>query len=578
MDINLIDYKTRRLIPAIIQEKKKILCIKFAYNANVKNDIKGCHGSTWEPSSKSWLVTHPRYNVRNAVVLGYLSNGLIPNTIKDPFKKLSNKSWPIETSRPLRDYQREDISRALAVNRAMLAHEMGLGKTLCAIEFMEHVHRYIERHYLNKSGESIVNHYSMDQLFWVVSPLAPLKEWQVQLPAWESKVVPKLIGAEQSRIRKAMEEATIAPICLILDESSRYKYRTSLRSQYILTLSELMAKEWNNDHYILELTGTPSPKDPTNWHNQIEIIWPGYIKERDKSQFRNRLAYTSVNEGQYGSYINVEGWKVDEISKLRDQLKPIVLTRFKADVAKELPEKIYQKVNFELTPKVLRLAGLILAEEGEGLRALERLRELSDGFQYTHTITDDGRKIRTGYNNFYTPKDIQLIEDLASLSEEEETRCVIFAGFSASIDKCVEIAVTRGWSVIRVDGRGWNMFKCEEHKDIPMEASLKQFQQDNLDQQIAYIGNPRAGGMGVTLTRSKIAIYYSNDFNGESRMQSEDRIHRLGIDENRAPTIKDYIWLPTDQQVLDNLQQKKDLQSLSLKEIASVYEKYKLEL
>ena len=43
-----------------------------------------------------------------------------------------------------------------------------------------------------------------------------------------------------------------------------------------------------------------------------------------------------------------------------------------------------------------------------------------------------------------------------------------------------------------------------------------------------FVGNPTTGGFGFTLTACKTVIYYSNNYNLEVRMQSEDRAHRMG--------------------------------------------------
>ena len=42
------------------------------------------------------------------------------------------------------------------------------------------------------------------------------------------------------------------------------------------------------------------------------------------------------------------------------------------------------------------------------------------------------------------------------------------------------------------------------------------------------VANPSTGGFGLTLTACNTVIYYSNSYNLEVRMQSEDRAHRLG--------------------------------------------------
>jgi len=42
------------------------------------------------------------------------------------------------------------------------------------------------------------------------------------------------------------------------------------------------------------------------------------------------------------------------------------------------------------------------------------------------------------------------------------------------------------------------------------------------------VGNPTTGGFGLTLTACNTVVYYSNNYNLEVRMQSEDRAHRMG--------------------------------------------------
>jgi SNF2 family DNA or RNA helicase len=46
-----------------------------------------------------------------------------------------------------------------------------------------------------------------------------------------------------------------------------------------------------------------------------------------------------------------------------------------------------------------------------------------------------------------------------------------------------------------------------------------------------FVANPQAGGTGLTLTAANTAIYFSNSFSLEERLQSEDRCHRIGTKE-----------------------------------------------
>jgi SNF2 family DNA or RNA helicase len=43
-----------------------------------------------------------------------------------------------------------------------------------------------------------------------------------------------------------------------------------------------------------------------------------------------------------------------------------------------------------------------------------------------------------------------------------------------------------------------------------------------------FIGQPRTGGYGLTLTEASTVIYFSNNYDLEVRLQSEDRAHRIG--------------------------------------------------
>ena len=46
------------------------------------------------------------------------------------------------------------------------------------------------------------------------------------------------------------------------------------------------------------------------------------------------------------------------------------------------------------------------------------------------------------------------------------------------------------------------------------------------------IGTPQTGGYGITLTQANTVIYYSNGYDLEKRLQSEDRAHRIGQKKN----------------------------------------------
>jgi SNF2 family DNA or RNA helicase len=75
------------------------------------------------------------------------------------------------------------------------------------------------------------------------------------------------------------------------------------------------------------------------------------------------------------------------------------------------------------------------------------------------------------------------------------------------------------------------------------------------------VGTPRAGGRGLTLTRASTVVYYSHDFSYETRVQSEDRAHRLGL--AHSVTYVDLVAEDTvDRHLLGSVADKRDLAAL----------------
>lgn len=310
----------------------------------------------------------------------------------------------------------------------------------------------------------------------------------------------------------------------------------------------------------------------------------------------------------------------DEVKALYARLQGLVYIKFKKDCL-DLPEKVYRLVEAKPDKSILRLAKLISKSSSTAIEGLTRLRELSDGFQYNDAKTGErdcaecngtgeklvhqeipnsclncsngffsqpnsiclnhfpqyekvigrcdvcnGRKkidvISRTINKIETPKDGLLIDMLAE--NEEIGRIVIFAAFSASIDRCVETCHAQGWHTIRIDARGWEVTRPDNSVVVGDPLSIFQDYLAEFEQ-VAIVAHPGSGGMGQTFTAAAMTVYFSNSFNGEERTQSEDRIHRIG--QTRGCQIVDLIHLPSDLMVRDNLMAKRRLELLSLGEL-----------
>jgi len=73
--------------------------------------------------------------------------------------------------------------------------------------------------------------------------------------------------------------------------------------------------------------------------------------------------------------------------------------------------------------------------------------------------------------------------------------------------------------------------------------------------------------MSLTLVEARMAVYWSNSWKPEYRVQSEDRIHRKGMDENLGCTIVDLIHLPSDDRVLDVIRANRKLELMTMGEV-----------
>jgi len=582
-------------VPVTLEVTDSRITFQFPFNRPLMAEIKMMKGHKWhgydDNPRKVWSVANC---YRNWFQIKYLSG-------MNPYEKYEQPLIEIsDIKRPLFANQIEMIKHALTRKQVILACEMGLGKTLAAIEIMEH------------SGH--------EDWIWV-GPRSALAAARVDFEKWGARVYP--IFMTYDGLRKDVETGDIwVPKGLILDESSKVKTPTTKRSQAASILVEEMRKK-DPDCYIVPMSGAPAPRSPADWWHQCEIACPGFLVEGDYNKFKRSLSIIVEKEGPSGVYPELVTWLDDErkcakcgkipeehfdplvadhewtaskneVARLYKRMNGLVLTQFKKDCL-DLPDKHFVRHNVEPDKSTLRVLQLIKKNAKRTIEALIQIRELSDGFQYKDIPGDEkeqcprckGSGQVLDYGNIEnpelliqcpmcngereTPKTVrQVIEMpcpkdqlLIDLLDEYETigRFVVFAGFQASIDRVVKICLRYKWDVIRVDGRGWNYYGESEVKGSA--EMLKLFQSSD-DKKVVFVGNPAAAGMGLTLTASPAAFFFSNSFNAEDRIQSMDRIHRPGMDLNMGAKIIDVIHLPVDEYILENLDKKMDLQALSL--------------
>lgn len=306
---------------------------------------------------------------------------------------------------------------------------------------------------------------------------------------------------------------------------------------------------------------------------------------------------------------------INEVSKLNRRLDGLMIVRFKKDVLAHLPDKTYRTIVCDPSKSVLRAASAITANAVNTISGLTLLRELSDGFQYEEEIDgttkcdhcpDAKGLVEEWYNpsdpemgftelDFLDPDFVDQLEKremecpqcsgtgempriirttyevpcpkeaaLKDLLEENEDvgRIVIFSGFTGSVDRITGICHSQKWDVVRCDGRGLTLLTHDGRviEDPPLDywADLEH------GHKVAFNAHPESGGMGFTLTEARMSVFWSNSFKPEYRTQSEDRIHRKGMDENAGCTIVDLLHLPSDHRVLEVIRSNRRLELMTL--------------
>ena len=348
-----------------------------------------------------------------------------------------------------------------------------------------------------------------------------------------------IMNVEAFSTKKGLEFATSFLNChnslMAVDESTTIKTPSAKRTKAILNLGRSAL-------YRRILTGSPVTKSPLDLYTQCGFL-DGYLLGFDSYYaFRNRYA-VMVERNFGGRRVQIpKGYK--RLGELSDKLKPFSYRVLKEDCL-DLPDKVYIKREVDLTDEqkstytTMKSAALALlkgkmATAPHVLTQLMRLHQITCG----HLKNDDDTITEIKNNR---------ISSLLELLEEVEGKVIIWANYVYDIKRIVKaIGLKYGeQSIVQYYGA------------IPAEQrqkNIEKFQDPNSPVRF-FVGNPQTGGYGITLTAANNIVYYSNGYDLEKRLQSEDRAHRIG--QKKAVTYIDLIAPKTiDEKIVKALRKK----------------------
>jgi len=322
-----------------------------------------------------------------------------------------------------------------------------------------------------------------------------------------------LVNVEAFATKKVLQYlekvAHRSKILLAIDESTTIKNIKAKRTKALIQFGEV-AK------YKRILTGAPITKSPLDLYSQFLFLNSKILGHNSFWSFQGRYAVVkSVRMGAH-SFNQVVGYR--NLEEMKDKIDPFSYRTTKKE-ALDLPPKIYTTRQVDMTLEQsrhydsLKQTSVALLNSGEIVSAPEvmtrllRLQQLLCGY----LVTDNG-EIQEVPNN--------RMNVLLETIEEMNGKIIIWSRFRHDIMKITEtLKKTYGSDTVV------NYFGDTSMKD--RQEAIEKFQ--NLKSNVKFfISNPQTGGMGITLHAATNVIYYSNDFNLESRIQSEDRAHRVG--------------------------------------------------
>ena len=330
-------------------------------------------------------------------------------------------------------------------------------------------------------------------------------------------------------------------VMTIVDESTTIKNREAIRTKTIVAFGD---ERYSSYRRIL--TGSPITKSPIDLFSQCNFLSEKALGYNNFYTFRAQYAIIQKRTMGHHSFQEIVGYRnLDELNEKLNRLSCRVL---KEDCL-DLPEKTYvtrdvsmseEQINLYAQMKQLALARYDngeLATTASVLTQLMRLQQICCGFLKT-----DDDEIQELKNN--------RLEELMNILSETSGKAIIWATFTHDIHRIVK-------EIQKVYGDDSVAAYFGETPQDERQKIVSKFQ-DKQSPLRFFVGQPRTGGYGITLHAATTVVYYSNSFDLEIRLQSEDRAHRIG--QTNKVTYIDLVSPKTvDEKIIKALRKKSEL-------------------
>ena len=335
----------------------------------------------------------------------------------------------------------------------------------------------------------------------------------------------------------------------VVDESTLIKNHDAMRSRELVRLG--CASEFRRI-----VTGNPTPNSPLDLWGQFEFLrgtGPGMLGFNSFYAFRARYAIMqSVNVGNHRTVQQPVAYRyTDELAERVAQHS----FRVRKEECLDLPAKVYMPIRrVELTKDQSRIyedmrkrAVAIINEAGDTVSVSQAIAVMIKLHQILcgQVMDDEGQSHHIPNNR---------IPAMLDVVRESGRQTIVWSAYRLGVSAIVaalqeEFGPT---SVVQYHGGVGQ----DDRK-----LAIRRFQEGDAH---FFVGTPHAGARGITLTAAKTVVYYSNTFNLEHRIQSEDRAHRIGQTDSVSYT--DLCAGSLDMRLIESLRAKIDLSAAILRD------------
>ena len=410
----------------------------------------------------------------------------------------------------LRDYQREGFTWLARLASwgagACLADDMGLGKTVQALALL------LSR---AAAGPALVVAPTSLRGNWVreaarFAPSLRVHVWQdADRDALPARLGPRdvLIISYGLLARDAVKLSDVTFATLVVDEAQAVKNPDTARAR---ALRGVKAEA------RVALTGTPVENRLSELWSLYHLLFPGLLGGREA--FHSRFAVPIERDRS-----------ADARASLARLVRPFLLRRTKAQVARELPPRVDTVVPVTLSDAErrvyddVRLAALARLGEGapggdqrfEMLAALTRLRLAAC---HPRLVDPD-----SGLSSSKLERILERVEELLA----EGGRALVFSQFVRHLSLVREALEARGISFQYLDGRT---------PAAERQARVEAFQRG---EGALFLISLKAGGTGLNLTGADHVLHLDPWWNPAVEDQASDRAHRIG--QTRPVTVSRFV-------------------------------------